>query len=457
MRWGLLDPHPRGYRAGLVVDGRLWAYAEASPHEDEVTDRLFYARVVRVEPRLAAAFLDIGGGRIAFLTARDARFLDPARSRRRIQELVREGQRLVVQGLREGDDDKGPRVTADVRLFGLFTILRPRGGESTISGRARGQLKQRLRTRAARLFPDGRVVLRRFADAVDDQALVAEVRRLEARWRAIEAGLARGRPGPVEGGEDAFARLLRWLLEGDIETLRAGDAAVLARLERELQALPPAVRPRLERVRGPLAFLATGMEEQFEQALEPVVPLEGGGRLVIEETTALVAIDVDGEGRDALELDLAAAREIARQVRLRNLGGNIVVDFVDLPRPSARKLLDDALKKGFRDDPAQAQVHPMSVLGLVHITRARRGQPLSARYRRHCSTCGGSGRVPSPEARLLALYQALRASARPVVAVRVGPQLAEHLRALADLSWLGGTVWRRDEALAADEFVVETA
>ncbi len=453
----MLDPHPLGWRAGLAVDGRLVDYAEDGPGDGEVTDRLFYARVVRVEPRLAAAFLDIGGGRTAFLTARDARFLDPRCARRNIRELVREGERLVVMGLREGDDDKGPRVTADVRLFGLFTILRPRGGESLASGHARGRLRQRLRERAARLFPDGRVVLRRFADAVDDGALVAEVRRLETRWREIEAGLRKARPGPVPFGEDGLDRLLRRLLEAGAEVVEVADAAVSARVERELARLPEAVRPRFTRLRAPLAFPATGLEEQFEAALQPEVALDGGGRLVIEETRAFVAIDVDGEGRDALELDLAAAREIARQVRLRNLGGNILVDFVDLPRPSARKLLDDALRKGFRDDPAQPQIHPMSVLGIVHITRARRGRPLSARYREACTACRGEGRVPSAEAGLLALFRTLRTTARPVRAVRVGERLADRLAAVGDPGWLRGIPWRCDPALAPLDFAVEEA
>ena len=451
----VVDPCATGLRGGLVVDGRLWEHVEAARDEEEVTDRLFFARVVRVEPKLAAAFLDIGGGRTAFLTARDARFLDPERGRKRIHELVREGQRLVVQGLREGDDDKGPRVTTDIRLFGLFVIFRPHGGEVRVSGRVRGREKAELHERAARLFPDGRVVLRRFAVDVPDSLLREEAARLEELWRRIEREATSAGPGPVAAAEDPFERMLRFVVDREAERVAVADAGLARRFEQALSRIPERLRPKLRRVPGPFAFDATGIREQFEEALGPEVALPGGGRIVVEETRALCAVDVDGEGRDALELDLEAAREVARQVRLRNIGGNIVVDFVDLPRPSSRKLLDDALGKWFRDDPNGAQIHPMSALGLVHIARTRRGRPLSRRWLAPCPTCRGSGRVPSVRARLEELHREVVGARRPVLALRVGERLAEALVPLSGEPWLAGIVPQRDPDLPPDAYRLE--
>jgi len=451
----VVDPCAVGLRAGLVIDGRLWEYAEAERGAEEVTDRLFFARVVRVEPKLAAAFLDIGGGRTAFLTARDARFLDPDRAKKRIQDLVREGQKLVVQGLREADDDKGPRVTTDVRLFGLFVIFRPHGGEVRVSGRVRGREKAELHERAARLFPDGRVVLRRFAAGVPDAVLREEAQRLEGLWRRIAREVQGAKPGPVAAAEDPFDRMVRFVVDREAERVAVADAGLARRFEEALSRIPEQLRPRLRRIIGPFAFDSAGIREQFEEALGPEVGLPGGGRIVVEETRALCAIDVDGEGRDPLELDLEAAREVARQVRLRNIGGNIVVDFVDLPRPSSRRLLDDALGKWFRDDPNGAQVHPMSALGLVHIARARRGRPLSGHWLAPCRMCAGTGRVPSLRARLEELYRELASARRPVLALRVGEKIAEALLPLSGEPWLAGIVPQRDPDLQPDAYRLE--
>ena len=128
------------------------------------------------------------------------------------------------------------------------------------------------------------------------------------------------------------------------------------------------------------------------------MPLRRGGRLLIQPTAACVAIDVDGGGRAPLDVDLEAAAEIARQVRLRNLGGTIIADFVDLPTRPERQRLEEALRKAFRGDPAPVEIHPMSSLGIVQISRARRGQPLAGLFQAPCACCGGDGLQPRARA-----------------------------------------------------------
>jgi Rne/Rng family ribonuclease len=456
-REAVVEPGAFGPLAAILEDGRLVLFLDPPLPGEAVTDALFLARVVRVEPRMNAAFLDLGDGLEGFATAKDLRRGAGSDRPLPVERLVREGERLIVQGVREADEDKRARFTTDVRLFGLFLVHRPLATETDVSGRARGRLREELRERARHLFPEGGFVLRRHAAAVDDRVLREEAARLAARWREIRRQATERRaPGPLAGTGDAFEEFLRIFLDEEVRRVVVADAALAARLRGLLDRLPAKLRPELRRLPdGGDAFAGSGVLAQLDEALAPVVRLPGGGRIVIEPTLACVAIDVDGEGRAALDIDLEAAAEIGRQVRLRNLGGSIVVDFLDLTRPGDRRRLEDALKSAFRDDPAQVQVHGMSPLGIVQISRARRGRPLAARWRRPCRCCGTAGREPSLEARIEELFRDIRSRAQPPRRVRVGDELAARLRQLA-LPWTEGLDLLADPQLAPDGFVAET-
>lgn len=455
-REAVVEPGAFGPRAAILEEGRLLLFLDPPTAGECVADRLFLGRVLRVEPRMNAAFLDLGTGSEGFLTGKDARFLAADARALPIGRLLREGQKVMVQGLREADEDKRARVTTDIRLFGLFLIHRPHAPVSEVSERARGRLREDLAERAQRLFPEGGFALRRHAAAVDDATLLAEAEALRARFRALgERARRRPTPGPLGEMEDPLHAILRLCLDEEVKAITVADAALAAALKRLMERLPARLRPELRRLPdGRDAFALTGVTAQLEEALAPVVPLAGGGRVVIEPTLACVAIDVDGVARTALEIDLEAAATIGRQVRLRNLGGNIIVDFIDLTRPGDRKRLEDALRRAFRDDPAQAQVHPMSPLGIVQISRARRGRPLAARYRRPCRCCGAPGREPSLEARIEELFQVLRFLPRPPQRLRAGSELVGRLRQL-EPGWLHGIPLVSDPELAPDAWQLE--
>lgn len=454
-REAAVEPGAFGPRAGVLADGRLVLFLDPPLPGEAVTDALFLARVTRVEPRMNAAFLDLGGGLEGFATAKDLRRGAGAERPLPVERLVREGQRLIVQGVREADEDKRARFTTDVRLFGLFLVHRPLAAETDVSGRARGRLREELRERAHRLFPQGGFVLRRHAAGVEDEVLREEAARLAARWQRLRQAARRRTPGPLEQADEPLEAYVRTFHDEEVRRVLVADATLAARLRTLLGRLPAKLRPELHRLPdGRDAFEDTGVYAQLDEALAPVVPLRGGGRIVVEPALACVAIDVDGEGRPALEIDLEAAAEIGRQVRLRNLGGNIVVDFIDLTRPGERRRLEDALKRAFRDDPGQVQVHGMSPLGIVQISRARRGRPLAARYRRPCRCCGAPGRAASLEARIEDLHRQLR-HARTLPRVRAGGELVGRLRELAP-PWLDGLEIAVDPELAPDAFVLET-
>ena len=458
-----------GLRAAVLEDDRLVEIRdqdEASGPGGRVTDELFVARVTAVEPKLNAAFLDCGPGVEGFVTAKDARAAVGGGERRPVRELLREGQRILVQGLREAaqGDGKGPRFTTDVRLFGFALVHTPLNAELAVSGRAGRREADELRERTLALFPDGHFALRRHAAEAPDEVLRAEADALAEKWRvAQEAAAAMRKPGRLPGAEQGLERLLRGLLELAPERIEVADTALWAELRRvagEAPGFPPGIGlARLPAERP--AFAGAGVEEELDTALSVDVPLPGGGRLRIEPTAACVAIDVDGGARAPLETDLAAAAEIARQVRLRNLGGTIVVDYVDLPSRQDQRRLEDVFKRALRDDPLPVDVHHLPALGLMVLARARRGEPLAARFLRPCPACGGGGLAPSLRAQAERLLAELRRRNLPPVAVRVAGDLDAFIAGDEASSWrqaaarLGTLPLRVDPGLPSGGFAVD--
>ena len=426
-----------GLRAGLVQSGRLVEVRTLDRDDPGVVDALFVARVTRVDAKLNAAFLDCGLGEPVFLAAKDARAAARAHGRPPIRELVREGQGLIVQGVREAVDDKGPRITTDVRLFGFALVHRPLAPDTESVPDQRRQGGEGPKGRNERLFPGGRMLLRRHAALVEDGALLAEADDLTRRWREAQA-LLHGpiRPGRIGAGEDLLTLLLRPLLDTSPDRIEVAGAALaveLRRLAERSLTWPPVAVESLPPDRP--GFAAAGIEGAFLDALEPQAALPGGGRLRIQPCAAFVAIDVDGGGRAPLETDLAAAAEIAVQIRLRNLGGTIVVDFIDLATRQERQRVEDAQRRAFRGDPLPVQVYPMSPLGLIEISRARRGRPLADLFTRSCPTCQGSGRQDGLRLQTERLIGGLRLAATMPRSLQAAPDLARYLDGPAAPAW----------------------
>ncbi len=432
-----------GLRAAVLEDEDRLVELRDQDHVDDrrrVTDELFLARVSAVDAKLNAAFLDCGLPEPGFVAAKDARAAAGGGGRRPIRELLREGQKLIVQGLREAAaDDKGPRFTTDVRLFGFALVHTPLNAQAAPEGGGGGRREaDALRARAAELFPDGTFALRSIAAEAPDEILRAEAGALAAKWRAAQAAAtAARRPGRLPAPERPLERLLRGLLAAAPERIEVADTALWAELRR-LAERAPGFPPAIELVRLPddrPAFASAGVDEELEVALSADVPLAGGGRLRFERTAAFTTVDVDGGGREPLDANLTAVPELARQVRLRNLGGTIAVDFVTLARRQEQQRLEDALRRAFRRDPVPVDVHSMPALGLVAISRARRGEPLSARFLRPCPGCGGAGEVPGLRLQAERLLAELRGRTLPPAEVRVAADLQAFLGGEAGDPW----------------------
>jgi Rne/Rng family ribonuclease len=453
-----------GWRAAVVQDGRLVALLDEEPTATKVTDAFFLARVGTVEPRLDGAFLDCGLEMDGLLLAKDARVLAQAPGRHPIRALLKEGQRVLVQGLREPEGDKGARVTADLRLFGLALVYTPRrtAGDETTAPKRRGD--NELHQRALALFSSSRLAIRRHAASLPDAALLAEQQVLEQRFTQIEAASeARTRPGRLATPEPPIERLVRALLPWSPDRLEVVDQTLflaLRRLAAEAPAFPPDLGVQRLATTGS-AFEAAGIAEQIDETCAREVRLPGGGRLVIERTVAGCMIDVDSNGREALATNLEAAGEVARQIRLRNLGGTIVVDFIDLRQRQDQRRLEEAMKRAMRGDPLPVELHTLPALGLVILSRARRGEVATAKLERPCPTCGGQGRIASLAAQAERLLRELTGRGGRIARARVAPDLATYLadparEPLSSRLQAHGLVARVEDAtLAEGQFVVE--
>ena len=376
---------------GVIVEVRL----ERSGAKSNVGE-IHLGRVQRVEKGLDAAFVELGLERPALLPVADH------------AGQLREGDAVLVQVTRDAREGKGAKVTGRPVLPGLHLVYDPfhpgvrpsqRAAQPDIAERAAAAV------RGVAAAGDG-FVIRSAAATASPDAVAAEAIRLRAAWQALLARRAAAKPPACLRRDDAVVALLR-----DVEPVaeivvdsRGGAETLRTRLDESLPELAPLVTHLPARDWVPSL---ADIDEEIAAALEPEVPLAGGGSLLIEPGRTLTAIDVnsggiaaDGAGRRSgegrlLEANLAAAAEIARQLRLRNVGGILVIDFIDLKAAAARARVVDALKAATAGDPAPCWIGQMSRLGLVEMTRRRRGLSLAEMLTASCAACAGMGRVPA--------------------------------------------------------------
>jgi ribonuclease G len=370
-----------GTEAALLDERGLVEYRAEWPDSRSAVGDIYKGRVTRVEKGLGAAFVDIGAERAGFLPLAD------------LPDVPTEGQALVVQVTRDALEGKGARLTAKPTLAGILLVLSPHAPGVSLSSRI-GEIRDRERLFAIveGLARDGEgLVARTAAGAASAEALEAEVGRLRAAWGDVaDRARAAEAPSLLYESEDVVLRLLSEnagrLSEvvadsrREAERLRAFCAGVLPGLDGRITHVPERDWP----------LSRDDILEQAEAALEERVQLPSGGWLLFEPGQTLTAVDVntgravgDPHGRaDAepaiLKTNLEAAAVIARQLRLRNIGGVIVIDFVDIRDPRGRERIVSALRGALAGDPAPTRVEPMSRLGLVEMTRRRRGPTLRA-------------------------------------------------------------------------------
>jgi ribonuclease E len=475
-------------RAALVEDGRLSLLWVERAEDRTLVGNVYKGRVTSVERSIGAAFVDFGGGRPGFLHGGDVPApgepADEPGELPPIQDLVAEGQEIVVQVSRDAHGGKGPSLTARVSLPGRLMVVFPALARTAVSRKItdeaeRRRLEDAMSARAAAAGVG--VVVRTAAAGATEETLAAEFARLAADARGIaERSASRRAPALLHEESDFCARAVRELLcraperVGGPVRVVVDTPAGLRRVE-ELLASDPSP-PEVALHEGPLPlFHATGVEREVRALDEARVPLPGGASLVIHETEALWAIDVNSgrmRGEDSLEetalaVDLVAAAEAARQIRLRDLGGLVVVDFIDCVEPENRARVEAALRDALAGDPARMRVAPLSEFMVAEITRRRmRAGPAHAGSV-SCPSCRGRGRTRNPRSAGLAALREIRAvladGAPGGVDVTCAPAVADDLD--ARLAVLRGLEERHgapirvhaDPSMAHDRFEVRRA
>jgi ribonuclease G len=468
------------------------------------------ARVSKILPGIQAAFLDAGHERDAFLHVADlllpgetlpddpgegpvdsepeddAEGWLPATGRRPrrgsvagapIQDRLKVGRELIIQVAREGIGGKGPRVTCHATLPGRYLVYAPQAAFRAVSRRiADPGERERLRAIVEALpHPSGGFIVRTAGAGASASAFEADAWRLAQTWREIEGAAAR-EPSPSVLYRDLglFRRTLRDTAAESVERIVVDQEELLLEGRAYLADLDPSFASRLVRHVGeePL-FDATGVTQDLEKALRPRVWLKSGGTLVVEQTEALVSIDVNTgkfvgtrhPEETVLKTNLEAAVEIPRQLRLRDLGGIIVIDFIDMDDPAHRSEVIDTLQRALRRDRARTKVVGLSELGLLQLTRKRTRPGIGTALTRACATCGGSGRIKTPETvardALREVCRVASSFSKATLTVTAHPDVARALRHVVqvagpvlDRSVAGRLEVNDDEGARFDQFDV---
>jgi len=394
-------------RAALFEDGQLAEVLE----DCRLAGSIYRGRVENVLPGMQAAFVDVGLAKNAFLYVADAVPAGIAEASERmdvplprVDAILRARQEVLVQIVKEPVGSKGARVTTNLTLPGRYAVLLPTVNHVGVSRKIDDKTeRERLRAIAAAARPSGMgVIVRTLAAGVSEAEIVADIAALVELWQEITAKMTTVPvPGLVHQDVGLVIRLVRDFLDDEVERITVDDGEVAGALRKALLKLGHPAANRIVLSLGEDLFALYAVDAEIKKALMDRVWLKSGGYLVIQETEALTAVDVNtgkyvGDKSlpaTVLRTNLEAAREIGRQVRLRNLGGIIVVDFIDMDAAADGQEVLAELERALARDKTRSQVLGLTRLGLVEMTRKKVGQTLSARYAKLCPACAGRGRV----------------------------------------------------------------
>ena len=453
------DPHET--RIAILEENELVELlVERGEKRSHVGD-IYKGRVNAVLPGMQAAFVEIGLPKTAFLHASDlaenlADFDDldddepSGRSGRRnrrpvpkIEDCLKKGQEILVQVTKESIGTKGPRVTQQVSLPGRFTVFMPGVDHSGVSRRIedRGE-RSRLKGLVAEHRPKGAgLIVRTAGEGKGEREFANDVKYLVKLWEKVERRAKTSRaPSLIHRELELTTGLIRDLFTEDVEELVIDSKDAHRDILNYLRSISPELRERVKLYKGRQPILdAYDIEAQIEKAFERKVWLKKGGYLIIDQTEALVSIDVNtgrftgkkNQEDTIFKTNIEAAREAARQLRLRDMGGIIVIDFIDMEIEANKKAVLDELRHNLKRDRSRTKAFAVSDLGLVEMTRQRERPSLLAYYSEDCTTCSGIGKILSLESVMVKLERLLRrvsaAAKEKEIVIRVAPEVAVYI------------------------------
>ena len=401
-------------QVAVLEDGVLVEHFVTTATSSSMVGNIYLGRVQNVLPGMEAAFVDIGRGRNGVLYAGevnwDAAGLDGGS--RKIEQALKPGDNVLVQVSKDPVGHKGARLTTQISLAGRYLVYVPGGSSTGISRKLPDVERKRLKQILAKLVPDeAGVIIRTASEGVSAEELGADIARLESQWKSIDEAVAQAKKGgssspkPLYEEPDLLVRVVRDLFNEDFKKLVVEGDKAWNLVEGYVSSVASDLMERVEKFDKPHAdapdsFVVHRIDEQLAKALDRKVWLPSGGTLIIEHTEAMTVVDVNtgkftGSGGNLEETvtrnNLEAAEEIVRQMRLRDIGGMIIVDFIDMVLESNRDLVLRRLTEALARDRTRHQVSEVTSLGLVQMTRKRLGTGLLEAFSTTCTACSGRG------------------------------------------------------------------
>lgn len=420
-------------RIALLENGELAQLFIESEENQRTVGNIYVARVHKVMSGIRAAFIDMGTPKDAFLHFSDAGdHLDeyvamlngpnaiPKHAKADIAKkdklsnvqkqmmagkVLRSDQKVLVQIVKEPIGSKGPRVSTDITVAGRFLVLIPMGDYIAVSKKISNyKERRRLKNILNGMLPDGfGVIVRTVAQGQDQQAIEDDLRTVLQKWERLVDKIENAKPPALLYKDlDMTESLIRDLFAKNYDRVLIDDPKMFRQIKSYVSQIAPQMLPNVELYNGKEhIFDFMKISEDVNSIFSPRVRMKMGGYLIFEQTEAMYVVDVNSgpyaakqrQEDNSLKTNLEAAREIAKQLRLRDIGGIIVVDFIDLKDDKNRKKIYDELKKEFRKDPAKTNIIGMSDFGLVQITRQRIRPSVVNSVSKVCPMCGGSGNV----------------------------------------------------------------
>ena len=486
----LINVTPRETRVALVENGMLQELHIERATRRGVVGNVYKGRVQRVMPGMQAAFVDIGLDRAAFLHASDI-LRDPQESAdqeagvtalpappQSISSMVHEGQDVVVQVVKDPIGSKGARLTTQISIPSRYLVLLPYSRVTGVSARIENELERnRLKAIMATLVNGSGAgyIVRTNAEGQSAEALAEDVDYLRRAWQIIRDATAASKAGQrIYDDLSLPLRAMRDLMSREVDKVRVDSRETFERLQRFAQQFMPDLADRVEHYVGERpVFDLYGVEDEIQRAMLKEVPLKSGGHLILDQTEAMTTVDVNTGsflGQRNLEetvyrTNLEAAQSVARQLRLRNLGGIIIIDFIDMTDEEHKRQVLRTLEKGLARDHARTAVHDFSPLGLVEMTRKRTTESLERQLCEPCHECQGRGSLKTCETIVYEIFREITRAVRQFEASQllviasplvVGKITEDESSSVAELEeFLGKTIrFQADEQYAQEQFDV---
>ena len=441
---------PEEVRIAIISDNTLDQYEVAATESGLCRGNIYRGTVANVQPSLDAAFVAFGEERDGLVRADDVvssayhKKVEGGGKHPRVDRILQRGQPILVQVVRDGVGHKGALLTTNISIAGRYLVLMPFDDVRGVSRKAEDEERQAVKDRIAKLeLPEGcGVILRTNALDQPQKTLNRDLNALLRLWKKIREESKPGKgPRLLYSDQDLIVQALRDTLDGSIAEVLVDDDEAFEKARGYMRTFMPRAGNRLVHYtdRMPL-FSRYQLEEQIDRIYQRKVELPSGGSIVIDGTEALTAIDVNsgratrGKSQEetAVTTNLEAAREVARQLRMRDIGGLVVVDFIDMRSAKNRREVEKTMRDAMKDDKARTTASRLSENGLLEINRQRLKKALQLRTHRPCPTCSGTGTIASPE--LVGLNILRRIETRAVtgrlggVRVELHPELADALQ-----------------------------